>query len=44
MPPSVVDGKADAEDATDDAELEELARANEELEAERAEKLNPDAD
>jgi hypothetical protein len=42
MPPSVVDGKADAEE--EDTDVEEIARANEELEAERAEKLHPDAD
>jgi hypothetical protein len=41
MPPSVVDGKTDTEE---DAALEELARANDELEAERGDKLNPDAD
>jgi hypothetical protein len=41
MPPSIVDGKTDTEEDTD---VEEIARANEELEAERAEKLNPDAD
>jgi hypothetical protein len=41
MPPSVVDGKADEED---DVDVEEIARANEEFEAERGDKLNPDAD
>jgi len=42
MPPSVVDGKADTEEK--DVDIEEVARANEELEAERKEKLKPDAD
>ena len=41
MPPSIVDGKVEPEE---DADLDEIARANEELEAERGDKLNPDAD
>jgi hypothetical protein len=40
MPPSVVDGKADEDD---DGDLENLEKANDEVEAERQEKLNPDA-
>ncbi|MDB5321156.1 MAG: hypothetical protein JWN40_2787 [Phycisphaerales bacterium] len=38
MPPSIVDGKADPED-----DLEALEEASDEVEAERQEKLNPDA-
>jgi hypothetical protein len=38
MPPGIVDGKADPD------QLDELARANEVVEAERQEKLDPDGD
>ncbi len=41
MPASITDGRVDEEEADD---LEKLAEADEELEAEREEKLNPDSD